>query len=352
MNRNSSSARREQDCLRGCLDRLNGVPGLRAVLEGAEPTAGASRAEALVRLERQGATQRYAVQCLLRPTLLEARVWRNLSAEPGRPLLLCAPAMPGPLARVLREEGQEFVDAAGNMFLDASFGLIWIQGLRGGRPEPAASALLGTAGLKLASLLLRRPEAVSWNYRAQAEAAGISLGMVGRIVSTLRAQRYLRTAGASARRLARALDLLSFWESGYVQRLRPKLWQGAFRMAPGHDLSELEKIAQAEPGNFLVGGELGAARLLGGLRPETASMHIRVPWREAAVRLRLLPDPEGPVTLLDDFGSLPPDGPAGLAHPLFLRAELLLAPGRRLAEAAEALLRDHLEPELRGYAQG
>jgi hypothetical protein len=236
------------------------------------------------------------------------------------------------------------------MFLDGAAGFVWVEG-RKAKSQASGSSALSVGGLKLVSVLLRNPGAAGLDYRSLAKSADISLGSVGWIFYELRGQGFVRHSGPRKRLLANTLDLLALWETGYAQRLRPKLVQGSFRLVSGRSLGKLAEAAQREP-DILIGGELGTARLLGGLRPETAALHIRIPWREAAVRLRLLPDPEGPVTLLSDFGAAIPGPLPGLAHPLFLRAELLLGKGRRLADAAETLLEKHLEPMLRSHARG
>lgn len=340
----------EHELIQDCLDRLNEVPGLRADFEARGRGGGGQSPDGVVCLQRGGATLRHVLELQVRPTLETARLSRNRSAGADIPPLLCARSVPPALGRALREEGLEYVDAAGNMFLDGPLGFVWIEGRSVGRKAGALPSALGVAGLKLVSVLLRRPEYLGATYRELAEAADVSLGMVAAAFSALRGQGLVGLGGDRARRLPRPLDLLRLWESGYAQRLRPKLWLGTFRPAPDHGLDGLAEAARREPGVFLAGGELGAAHLLGGLRPETAALHVRAPWREAAVRLRLLPAPDGPVTLLRDFGAVLPGPASGLAHPLFLRAELLLGRGRRLAEAAEALLRDHLLPELERHA--
>lgn len=332
----------EQDILEACVARLHDIPGLRAHLVERETLSQRLRPDAILHVERGGMTQPYAVECLLRPTLESARLRRNRRSDPALPLLLCLQGAPRRLTETLRREGQEFVDTAGNMFLDGPAGLVWVQG-RVGPKRPGIAAQPGVAGLKLVSVLLRRPTAAECTYRELAESAGISLGAVGGIFAFLRAQGFLRGPG---RQLERVRDLLALWEQGYAQQLRPRLLQGTFRPLPGRELSELAHRAELEPQHYRIGGELGAAMLLGGHHPSTAAVHIRTSWREAAAHLRLQPDAEGPVTLLRAFGTDTEGTPPGLAHPLFLRAELLLDPGRRLGRMAEVLLHRHLMPPL------
>jgi len=93
----------------------------------------------------------------------------------------------------------------------------------------------------------------------------------------------------------------------------------------------------------LLGGELAAARLTGGLQTQHVTLHVPAGGHgEIAAELGLVVDPDGPVTLLERFGRGdgvvdPAQKGSWLAHPLLIHAELVAIGEERLAPAVEAI---------------
>lgn len=193
---------------------------------------------------------------------------------PQRPghLLVVAPHIPDSAARVLRERGIDYVDAAGNARL-AWDGLL--VDIRGRRPPvtarilapPAAGRAFTAAGAQVTFVLLAWPQAASWPVRDIAAAAGVSLGTVSVVLSDLSAGGYLYEA--PRRSVARGGELLSRWAEAYTVSLAPKLLLGRFD-APEVDWSAALKRLSAA--GVQAGGELAASVLDPHLRPAGATL--------------------------------------------------------------------------------
>ena len=335
------------------------LPGLRVVQSSRLGHAdagkvGGARPDGVLELETASGRQRYVVEAKgrLSPSTLSAALeslQRLARLTDGRPLLVTRHASER-LIDLLLEEDVEFVDAVGNMYLNspACYALV-----RGRSPDRASPADAFTpAGLEVVYALLAFPRLREGTYRDICDAAGVSLGTVSRTVNGLLEQGYLVRGRAGALHLVRYEGLLSRWELGYIETLRPRLRPSAWRLTGLDRDGVLERLGGRE--DVLLGGEAAAAALTGYLKPQTLTLHAPEPLqRELRMELRLLPAQEqadlyllGRFTPGDAYAPPHLGAPLPLAHPLLVRAELLALGGDRLRETATELLRNVIMPEL------
>lgn len=152
--------------------------------------------------------------------LAQLRQWADAA---GRPALLITEYLTPPLAEKLRTHGQQFADAAGNVYLNAPGLLIYITGRKPTR-KPAglkARPAFAASGLKVLFALICDPPLVAAPHRAIAAAAGVALGAVPGVVADLRQAGHLLVV-EKRRRLNANKRLLDDWAFAYAQRLRPK----------------------------------------------------------------------------------------------------------------------------------
>jgi hypothetical protein len=288
------------------------------------------------------------VQPKLMESALPALAHRRHS-EPDRRLLLATSYVPPKLAEQLLELRIEFLDAAGNVYLDGPI-YIFISGKKAARKTIRLNRALRPAGLRLLYVLLKDPGFLSATHRELAAAADIALGSVPVILQDLRERGYLQRRGAGRESLAKSRELLFRWEQGYVELLRPKLLARICRLAGSEaKIDDLVPRLRRRP-TVLLGGELAAALLTRHLRAETATIHITEDEKLAMSSLRLIPDPQGNITLLKAFGTQNArDGsPEELkfADPLLIHAELVQMSGDRIQETSEILLDEYVMPRL------
>lgn len=263
------------------------------------------------------------------------------------PLLMASYINPA-LAERLRARGVDFVDAAGNALLRRKGLFVWVSGKRAEVRAPRPSRAFQAAGLRLVTVLLQEPAAVTWTVRALAEASGVALGTVGPVLEDLRAAGHVR-APRGQRVLVRRRALFDRWELGYLEALRPRLLRRTCRAAGGADLDALARKLEAPAlrDHARIGGELAAARLTGHLRPQRASLFFsRGTAEELMVALRLLPDPDGNIDLLQTpVPHQEGDGP--LTGPLLIHAELTRSfTEGRVREAADLVFERHLRQRM------
>lgn len=272
------------------------------------------------------------------------------SAAPqnSKPLLVSHYISPK-MAALMKQKDIEYVDCAGNLYLNRLPLYIEIGGQKHTPKAPGADRLFRPAGLKLVYQLLRNRQAVNATYRALADDSGIALGAIGSLFAELEKRGSLVTTESGERRLQAIEELLQRWQLGYIETLRPKLVLQRCQLAPGYSVNQIvDRLKQFNAGRqVLIGGELGAALLTGGFQPRGAVLYLDAALQlKTMLQLQLTPDPKGQVTLLEPFGrqcswsGWQPEG-VTLADPLLTFAELY---GTATDQVADKLYHQYLMP--------
>ena len=275
----------------------------------------------------------------------------------NRPPLLLSPYLTPAVTERLLAERVEFVDGAGNVFLDSPAAYVLVLGNKPDRtPRPNG---LTAADLKLIYALLSRPALRRATQRELGAAAGVSLGKVSATLRQLEAAGHLYRVKSGALHLYEPAHLLGRWEFGYLEQLRPELAPSGWRLGRQATLESTLAQAAGLPG-VLVGGEVAADAFTRYLEPAALTLHVPPGGtKSVAVGLRLPPaDRDADVILLERF--VPPaepedphaldrfqgENPRNLAHPILVRAELLAHGDGRLRKVADRLLDGVILPEL------
>jgi len=165
------------------------------------------------------------------------------------------------------------------------------------------------------------------------------------------------------------MRLLERWELGYAERLRAKLLIGTFSPIEKRNFSDIENQLKeyADTYGYLIGGELAASIITNYIRPIGATLHFNTnKSRFLALKLKLKPDPDGKIIMLQNFGNENSDenylkakfevlqkrgslqkfgvSPDYVAHPLLIHAELISSNDSRLKETAMLVYDKHIIP--------
>lgn len=327
-------AAREGDLLEAALEaiRAHGVDCERVEWEPAVHDG--THGDARVRLRRGGKTVTYHVEVkhTLQPAILGAALAR-LKRLPA-PALLVTDYVNPRMAERLREQGVQFIDTAGNAWLDAPPLLVWVKGQR--PPDaPKAGDALGRAfqptGLQVLFALLCKPEIVDRPYRDIAKLADVAHGTVGWVMPELPRLGYVGTLNGR-RRLLNGPRLLQQWVEAYARTLRPKLVLERWR---ADSLDWTAKVDAARYG-LLLGGEPAARRLTGHLRPGTATFYGAKANRQLMIDQRMRPDLDGNVEILRRFWAFDGETP-GQVPDLLVYADLLAIGEARCLETAREM---------------
>ena len=191
------------------------------------------QADAWLRVGKGKAHIDYVVEAkrTVTPTTLGAAVTqlRHAADATGRPALLVTDYLTPPVAERLRDQQQQFADAAGNAYLEGPGLFVYVAGrkLQDKQTAPGAGKAFTTTGLKVLFALICDPALADTPHRAIAAAAGVALGAVPAVLADLQQTGHLLVA-EKRRRLNATKRLLDEWALAYARRLRAKTLQATY----------------------------------------------------------------------------------------------------------------------------
>lgn len=258
------------------------------------------------------------------------------------------------MADKLREHDVNFIDCAGNAYINKTPVYIYVTGRQGGLQAQGTVIKGGTAqrafeptGLKVVYAFLCDPELANAPYREIAEKAGVALGTVGWVINSLKAAGLLMDKGKrQGRRLANYRKLLDRWVETWPEKLKPKQLLGEF---VADDPYWWKAIHARDFGGYW-GGEIAAAIYTNYLKPKVATLYLPERVRNQLLReARLRKAEEGTGTVLlyrpfwpEKYAQFYIDETHGVVHPILIYADLVATGDHRNLEAARRLYDDHI----------
>lgn len=323
-----------------CLQQFRSITGLAGAMSPS-PTADAS-----VTLQFPRTSITYDAEVKPRVDRI-AMLERLKTSHPAHNMLLITRYLSPELASHSRRLGLQFIDGAGNAYLNNQDGVfLFISGQKASTELPAQpeQSTITPAGLRIIFAFLAKPALLNAPYREIALAAKVSLGLIGPVLSQLTSRGFLGIDGAGKRGLLHRRQLTVEWAAGYLGQLRPRLRKQRFAVANSEALSELA----TGPG-LTWSGEPAAARMTDYLRPEIFTLYadMRAPMVAAmAAKLRMRPDPAGKLEIIERFWNPDTLEIGHLAPPELVYADLLAVPDTRNQQTADLILDeviDHAE---------
>lgn len=265
--------------------------------------------------------------------------------------LLVADYVNPSMANKLRQQQVQFIDTAGNAYINQPPVYVYITGNRqeerGFMPtKDGAKRAFEPTGLKVIYTFLCDPELVNAPYREIAKKAGVALGTVGWVLNGLKAAEYIRDKGGKkGRHLVRCRKLLDRWVEVWPEKLKPKQLIGEFIADNPYWWKDID--IQAYDGYW--GGEIAAAKYTDYLKPMVATVYL-----PEQARTRLLRDAQlrkatewtgdgaGTVLIYRPFWPEQPDEldtdlREGLVHPILAYADLVATGDTRNLEVARMI---------------
>jgi hypothetical protein len=247
------------------------------------------------------------------------------------------------MADKLAEKGIEFIDAAGNAFINQPPIYVFV---KGNKPPveitenyPARKTFTPT-GLKIIYALLCNPGLENTPFRKIADEADVALGTVGWFMRALRGAGFLLDAGGKEYILLDKDKLLQRWVTEYPERLRPKHMLG--RYSGEHDgwwnQKELHNL------NAKWGGEVAAAKLTRYLYPEIITIYTKKEYlNQLLMECRLKKDPKGEIEIIDQFWNFEENTEyRDLVDPILIYADLVATGNQRNIETAKMIYDEHI----------
>lgn len=258
-----------------------------------------------------------------------------------KPIMLIADYINPRQADRLKQDNLEFLDTAGNAFVNNAVMHIFVKGNRPDyllRPQPLDRAF-NPAGLKIIFAFLCNPGLENATYREIAAATGVALGTVNLVMRDLVELGFLLDLGKRGYKLLQKENLLNQWVTAYAKRLRPKLVLGRYKGEPGwwHQKAWHRWDAQ-------MGGEVAAARWTEYLKPELTTIYAAPDnLNKLLFENKLKKDPQGDVEILKRFWW--PEvikAQDEFVHPILVYADLLATGNQRNIETAKLVYEQHI----------
>ena len=307
-----------------------------------------SKVDAWLRVGNGGQPVDYAIEVKRRltPATHGAAIMQlqHAAAATGHPTLLITEHLTPPLASMLREQKQQFADAAGNVYLEAPGLLVYVTGRKPplGAMAPHAGKGHTLTGLKVTFALLCDPELADAPQRSIAAAAGVALGAMPGVMADLQQTGHLLVL-AKRRRLNATKRLLDEWALAYARRLRAKTLQATYTVKDFDTWQQWQLDAPA-----LWGGEPGANLLVQYLKPGVLTIYAEklLPIFQAQHQMRKVRPMDADGRVLEwrkpFWGTMPAAARPDAVHPVLVYADLLATGDARCIETAQLVYDEHL----------
>jgi hypothetical protein len=347
MNAQNKDAAREllEEATRAFNQRFEGFKGLELVPEFPESPVSEGKLDARVNLISGKKRIPYTLEVKLRISHALRHLLAMQKRVAGRPVLLVTNYANPEMAEQLIKDGLEFIDTAGNAFINLGFLKIISKGNPSkSRASLASPRLFKASGLKVVFALLSQPDLVIGSFREIAAGSGVSLGTAAGIMDELKSRLYLIEDVRGTRRLIRKKELFEGWITAYPEQLRPKIHLGKFRGEHGwwHELA-------LEPSWAQWGGEIAASRLTNYLFPQLVTVYLVASrLNDFLLSNKLALDTNGNVEILERFW--PADvkkATQEFVHPFLIYADLMASGSDRNIETAKDIYDRHIARHLR-----
>jgi hypothetical protein len=266
--------------------------------------------------------------------------------------LLVADYINPTLAKRLIETQIQFIDTAGNAYINKRPFYVRITGNRKPRPLIGHPQKTGRAfqqtGMKVIFAILKDQNLLNAPYRLIAEKAQVALGNIGWILNDLTYQGYVQEGfRKNTRTIADYNTLFHKWVEEYPTKLRAKLRLGKFTTENPFWWEALE------PGNLdaFWGGELAAKQYTNYLNPKDFIVYLDKKGLTnflAAARLKKFDPARTNGIQVDIYQQFWTEDPHAewtfrhLTHPIITYADLVETRDPRNLEAAERLRGNHI----------
>jgi hypothetical protein len=209
-------------------------------------------------------------------------------------------------AATMRRAGVQYVDTAGNAWIEFGDVLIDVRGRQrpdfGARRPTSAGNLFSAGRAQVVLTLLAWPQLWGASRREVAQAAGVSVGQAHNALTLL------EQAGYGAHRVhAHHTDLLDLWAAAFPTGLAPRLTLATY----GGDVDNPQKMSADQP-IFLS----GASAIRDVLRPVTLTLYVETLDPRLAIKNRWRTDGQPNVVVRRKFWTTPADSSHDYDGPL------------------------------------
>lgn len=246
------------------------------------------------------------------------------------------------LRQVLRENGINYLDTAGNSYIKLPNQpiMIFIDGKKPTiKPEKNKDKAFTNSGLKVVFHLLKNENLINTNQRTIAETAQVSLDTVNKTLESLRQQGFIRRITKDTMRLDNKRKLFEKWADNYENRLKPKLLMNRFRFKNTETQAQWRTLNLDN--NSFWGGEPAADLITNYLSPQDFTLYSTLSRGELMKKYYIIPDANGNIFVYHQpFVDM---GEKNFVHPLIAYADMLNSFSARNHEVAKIIETNYVQ---------
>jgi hypothetical protein len=293
-------------------------------------------------MEINGKKIRYCVEIKNTFTMANRLLFLINKQELPYPILLVTKYVNPPMAKELINKGIEFIDTAGNAFINQPPIYIFVKGNR--PPEMPGQVqvnrIFKPTGLKFMYALLCNPGLENKPFRDIAAKARVALGTVGWFMRDLRQVGFLIDMGEKGNKLVQKDILFQRWITAYPEQLRPKQILGRYK----GEHFDWWRNKQLDFLKAKWGGEVAAAKLTKYLHPEGITIYTKNEYlNQLLFECKLKKDPAGEVEIIDQFWDYDDNIEyRDLVHPILIYADLIATGNQRNIETAKMIYEERI----------
>ncbi len=257
-------------------------------------------------------------------------------------LILITENLSANLRQVLRENGMNYLDTAGNTYIKMpNQGVfVFIDGQKPTvKPEKNKDKAFTNSGLKVVFHLLKNQELINANQRTIAETAQVSLDTVNKTLESLRQQGFIRRVNKDTMRLDNKRKLFDKWADIYENRLKPKNLTGRFRFK-NIETQHQWRTLNLDNGSFW-GGEPAADLITNYLSPQDFTLYTSLSRVELMRKYYMIPDTNGNIFVYHQpFEDMQEKN---FVHPLIAYADMVNSISARNHEVAKIIESNYVQ---------
>jgi hypothetical protein len=334
---------KEKEILQQAIRQFNAITG--AVLQELPAKKPVNRADAAAELRFGKQKTRFWVE--IKNEIREQNIhgiMNLVKQNPGEWLLVCR-YIPKPVKEELKNKNINYLETAGNCFIQKDGLFFYINDKAVTKQRlPREGKLWKQAGLKFLFGILVKPELLNQPYRVIAAATNIALGNIGTFIEELKQEGFVKEGIKNKKKILfieNKEQLQNKWVELFNAVLKPKLKLGRFRFLNNNDWKNRKNLPAT---NICWGGEAAGELLTDFLQPEILTIYTRETKTTIMKNLRLVPDPEGKVELMELFWDthLFENNKHKTVPPLLAYAELITSLDSRNRETAERIKQKYL----------
>lgn len=249
------------------------------------------------------------------------------------------------MAEILKDNDINFIDTAGNAYINAYPVFIFVKGNKEKKLQAASfkGKAFTQSGLKMIYALLCDRKLLNRSYRDIARESGIALGTVGQVIDNLKKQGFVIDMGSRGKKLTNSKALFDRWCMDYSEKLKPKLFLGTFA---GPDDFCKQFHLESDQGQW--GGEVAAFKLTNYLKPENAIIYVKEEkFRDIVIQNRLKRDEKGNIEIFKIFWTIDGKEEQPIVHPFMIYADLLEINNQRTIETAKVIYDQNIAQHFR-----